>query len=323
MGVKRTAPSSPFPLPPQRGEGGYSAKSPSPLVCEAAEGREGDLGGEGSHFPKFALLTLLALLLTACAPQAVPPTQRIALIVPFEGRFREVGYDALYPLKLALADADSELILMSVDDGGTPESAVVQARRAAADPTVLVAVVVGPNAAHPDVLAALGDLPTVVIGLWGAQPSESVFVLASEKLPGLWTTDTLNLNAAIDTTAPATGGELFALKQYPRLRPDADGITAALSAAPADDAFAERLVASALFVPAPGALATIAYDAGGLIHTVISPTATRQTVRDALANVEYDGLNGRIAFTADGWWEDAPMFDYTYADGVLTSSPAP
>ncbi|MCU0463680.1 MAG: hypothetical protein MUF38_03830 [Anaerolineae bacterium] len=191
-------------------------------------------------------LIILALLLTACAPQPPPPLQRVALIAPFEGRFREVGYDALYPLKLALADADSGLILMSVDDGGTVESAVLQARRAAADPTVLAAMVVGPNAAHPDVLAALGGLPTVVIGLWGAQPSESAFVLASEKLPGLWTTDTLNLNAALDTTAPATGGEVFALKQYPRLRPDADGITVALSAAPADEAFAERLMASAL-----------------------------------------------------------------------------
>ncbi|MCU0463681.1 MAG: hypothetical protein MUF38_03835 [Anaerolineae bacterium] len=46
-------------------------------------------------------------------------------------------------------------------------------------------------------------------------------------------------------------------------------------------------------------------------------------MRDALADAKYDGLNGRIAFSADGWWEDAPMVEYTYVDGVLTSPPAP
>lgn len=287
-------------------------KSPSPIK------RKG-LGVEGVTF----LLTLL-FLLTACAPTpAAPPVKRVALLAPFEGRYREIGYDAIYPVRLALKDAASDIVLVTADDGGTPQAATTQARRLAADSTLLAALVIGPIATQPDVLEAFGDVPVIVIGQWNAAPSDGVYVLASEKLASLRTSDAPTLGIAVDTSSPVAGGELFALKQYPQLRRNLDGLSVILSATPPEAAFSERLIASDLFVPVAGALATVTYDAGGMIHTAVTANSTRETVRTALETLNYDGLNGRIAFTAKGWWQDAPVVEYTYANGILITSPAP
>ncbi|MBE2183871.1 MAG: hypothetical protein IAE89_10635, partial [Anaerolineae bacterium] len=47
---------------------------------------------------RYLLITLAcALCLAGCgATAATPKVQRIALLAPFEGRYREIGYNALY-----------------------------------------------------------------------------------------------------------------------------------------------------------------------------------------------------------------------------------
>ncbi|HEY3342052.1 MAG TPA: hypothetical protein VGK81_08545, partial [Anaerolineae bacterium] len=51
-------------------------------------------------FARLALAIGLSLALAACATPR--PTIKIALVAPFEGRFREVGYDAFPAMRLAL-----------------------------------------------------------------------------------------------------------------------------------------------------------------------------------------------------------------------------
>src|SRR5450759_1292410 len=51
-------------------------------------------------FARLALAVCLGLTLAACSMPR--PTLKIALVAPFEGRFREVGYDAFPALRLAL-----------------------------------------------------------------------------------------------------------------------------------------------------------------------------------------------------------------------------
>src|SRR5690606_19963994 len=110
--------------------------------------------------------------------EAAPPVRRIALIAPFEGAYREIGYDALYPIRLALADAGlSDVVLVSVD-AGSVDDAVTRATAIASDPTVLLALVAGPVPAEPRVLAAFADLPIIVIGDWNAAPHDRVLVMA-------------------------------------------------------------------------------------------------------------------------------------------------
>lgn len=87
-------------------------------------------------------------LLTAChVPGAVRPTVKIGLVAPFEGRYRYVGYDVIYAVRLALREANAaggvggyNVELAAYDDGGDPAMAVEQARKLAADPEVVAAI---------------------------------------------------------------------------------------------------------------------------------------------------------------------------------------
>ncbi len=48
------------------------------------------------------------LLLTGCQfPGTVRPTVKIGLVAPFEGRYRYVGYDVIYAVRLALHEANA------------------------------------------------------------------------------------------------------------------------------------------------------------------------------------------------------------------------
>jgi ABC-type branched-subunit amino acid transport system substrate-binding protein len=88
------------------------------------------------------------LLLTACHfPGAVRPTLKIGLVAPFEGRYRYVGYDVIYAVRLALREANAaggvggySVELVAYDDGGDPAMAFEQARKLAVDPQVVAAI---------------------------------------------------------------------------------------------------------------------------------------------------------------------------------------
>jgi ABC-type branched-subunit amino acid transport system substrate-binding protein len=100
-----------------------------------------------------ALVFFLLLLLTSCVvprmrlPGAVRPTVKIGLVAPFEGRYRYVGYDVIYAVRLALREANAaaggagySVELVAYDDGADPAMAIEQARKLAADPEVIAAI---------------------------------------------------------------------------------------------------------------------------------------------------------------------------------------
>ena len=88
------------------------------------------------------------LLLAACQfPAPVQPTVKIGLVAPFEGRYRYVGYDLIYAVRLALREANAlggvggySVELVAYDDGADPVMAVEQARKLAVDPAVVAVV---------------------------------------------------------------------------------------------------------------------------------------------------------------------------------------
>ena len=53
---------------------------------------------------KRLFVLLITLLVTGCAVNRTAEITRIALLAPFEGRYREVGYDLLYAARLALRE---------------------------------------------------------------------------------------------------------------------------------------------------------------------------------------------------------------------------
>jgi len=100
-----------------------------------------------------ALVLCLSLVLTSCVvphtrlPGAVRPTVKIGLVAPFEGRYRYIGYDVIYAVRLALREANASagpagysVELVAYDDGADPAMAVEQARKLAADPEVIAAI---------------------------------------------------------------------------------------------------------------------------------------------------------------------------------------
>jgi branched-chain amino acid transport system substrate-binding protein len=88
------------------------------------------------------------LLLTACHfPGVVRPTVKIGLVAPFEGRYRYIGYDVIYAVRMAIREANASggvggynVELVAYDDGADPAMAIQQALKLAVDPTVVAAV---------------------------------------------------------------------------------------------------------------------------------------------------------------------------------------
>lgn len=119
------------------------------------------------------LLVLLFLSVSGC--QRVAPPVKVGLVAPFEGRHRDVGYDAIYAARLAVREINANsadgagalrLELVALDDSGDLQLA----RQAAASLVVddRVVAVVGhwlpetTEAARP--LYERGNLPLVALG---------------------------------------------------------------------------------------------------------------------------------------------------------------
>ncbi|MBN1250427.1 MAG: ABC transporter substrate-binding protein [Anaerolineae bacterium] len=127
------------------------------------------------------LLTLLTLTGLACqaaeslVPEPLPQIVKIGLAAPFEGRYRYVGYDAVYAARLAVREVNAaggvagrRLELVAYDDRGTAEMGARVAHNLVVDPDVLV--VIGHYRAESSAAAAPiyteAGLPQIVLGGW-------------------------------------------------------------------------------------------------------------------------------------------------------------
>ncbi|MCA9906883.1 MAG: ABC transporter substrate-binding protein, partial [Anaerolineae bacterium] len=213
----------------------------------------------------YLVLLLLALLpmLMACTIQPTPAIYKIALLAPFEGRYREVGYDALYAARLALAEANvTQIELLAVDVGGTTARAVDRAQALAQDPAVLTAIAVGFAAADAETQVAFTDIPIIVAGNWGAQPVGA---------------ETFLLTRFSDDSA--TDALFYVGARVLNETPVQDWVS---SAAPPDADFSARYQATDSFAPPPTPLATLVYDATRMAILATANGTTRTSVAHAL-----------------------------------------
>ncbi len=137
------------------------------------------------------------LLFTSCSPLrgirlpgAVRPSVKIGLVAPFEGRYRYIGYDVIYAVRLALREANAaggvggySVELVAYDDGADPVLAADQARKLAVDPAVVAAIGhfrEGTTAAALDLYAWAG-IPLVAPVTLDPAPAREV---ALHNLPG-------------------------------------------------------------------------------------------------------------------------------------------
>jgi hypothetical protein len=140
------------------------------------------------------------LLLAACSfPGSVKPTVKVGLSAPFEGLSRDLGYESLHAVRLAVRERNEAggvggrylVELVALNDFNEPEEAVVQARKMAVDPGVL-GVLGGwsPETARSAVpeyerleLAFLTPEPETIIYL-AAAPADPEFVDAYQAMSG-------------------------------------------------------------------------------------------------------------------------------------------
>lgn len=249
-------------------------------------------------------LLLLALALTSCGASNPALPGKIALLAPFEGQYREIGYNALYAVRLALGDAKRhDVQLLAVDDGGTRAAAVARVKALNLDPAVLAIIALGPNATDPSA-QMVNDKPLILIGNWGQDRA-----------------DEDSLYAANAQQAMARGrGDLQLLNLARKPADDAASTSFVSSGAPPDADFRARYLSSAMYAPAPNWLATLTYDIARL-------TLAASADGSAISTAEYRGLNGLIRFE-DGYWVDAPLNRYRLEgdqlvqDGDYSSRPS-
>ena len=281
--------------------------------------------------PRVLAALLLGLILSACGPR-VPEVVKIGVVAPFEGEHREIGYDVIPAVRLATREWAAQhpggpmFEVIAYDDGGSPENAVIAARRLAADPDV--AVVIGhwrdetTRAALP-VYAAAG-LPLVT---WASAdtsgagevlnlaPSETVLAEAAAG----WLEDYGPPGARVDLTAPPSdgppagsviGGPGWGSGRFAALAGDAadgavfvTGAALAQNAAPEPEAFTQAFAEGSLGAE-PGMLAWPAYRAAWVAMQHVAGPAESAPVPVP-------------AFDAAGRDPGAAVYVYRWSDGEL------
>ena len=85
------------------------------------------------------------LFVSACA--STRPVIKFGLVAPFEGRYRPLGYDAIYAARLAVREQNAaggvggyRVELVAYDDGGDAQAATERARQLALDRQVVAAI---------------------------------------------------------------------------------------------------------------------------------------------------------------------------------------
>ena len=258
------------------------------------------------------LLTVVCLLLAACA---VPrPTVKIALVAPFEGRLRQVGYDAFPALRLAIRNAIQtggagryNVTFIAYNDNGDPTFAERVAHDVAID---------------PEVVAVIGHwVPTTTLAAMHVYAEAGLALLA----PGI-PADALPQDALIFRMGPTDGGRRSEIRgqncqqfnqlptpnYFPVCRSDAPPVSELPDAATVLQGFTDITLGTP---PAPRSI--VAFDATNVIIDAIrldatdtDSTVTRAGVAQALRNVAHHGLLGEIQFDENNTWAAAPLWEY-------------
>lgn len=304
-----------------------------------------NLGVTGRAASKWLAWTAsLLIVLAACAP-STRPAVKIGLVAPFVGRYREIGEEVVYAVRLAIREANeaggvhgNSIELMAYDDEGDPELAAEQARKVAMDPQVIGVVghwLDATTLAAAPVYAAAGipllattaspELDRAALRLWytdAAYASAGGCPLPCDPAANLdWLKTRTGLQSP--TVGPATWG----LNLFPGLAGDlAEGVVAVVPAPlprdSTDPDFGRRYQAVA-GGPQARFLAVLAYDATRLMISAAAAsieaqrTPSRAALAAALHREDYDGLSGHFSFDSAGNWQEARAWLYRWDKGEL------
>ncbi|MFQ5409468.1 MAG: ABC transporter substrate-binding protein [Anaerolineales bacterium] len=292
-----------------------------------------------------------ALILTGCV-SSTRPVVKIALVAPFEGRYRELGYEVITAARLAVREANASappsspmITLVAFDDQGDPVRATEQARKVSADDEIVAVVghwLEETSAAAVPVYTAR-QLPVIVTasavpdhpGVFHAYPSSAALDDVTHTLGPTVSYCACGVElSSTESTAAATGDLLgpsvWALDQFWRL----NEIEGARFVAPVS--FPQDITAAAAFrheftaasaAGAPGPHATLAYDIVNMLAAAIRSASAgrgappRAKVAVTLANFSWEGLAGAYAFDENGRLSAQLAHVYEWRSGTVLEVP--
>jgi ABC-type branched-subunit amino acid transport system substrate-binding protein len=226
---------------------------------------------------------------------------KIGLVAPFEGRYRAIGYEAIYAARLAIREINRaggvrglRVELVALNDDGDAAMAAEQARKLAIDPQVVA-----------------------VIGHYRSEPTAAALAVYCEQALTL-------LAVALSDTSECP--EIFSLNTVGVELPSIDAGSFVYNASvPAPDALPEANAFVATYNALPidgtraGPIALQTYDAMYLLFDALSRGATRRDMPQAIAATKFIGLGGVYRFE-DGQRVDVPTYLFKYPDVELIDS---
>jgi ABC-type branched-subunit amino acid transport system substrate-binding protein len=256
----------------------------------------------------------LGLLLAASAGCAAPkPVYKIALVGPFEGRLRQIGYDAFPAMRIAIRDqinaggiGNAFVTFVAYNDNGDPATAERVARNVALD---------------PEVIGVIGHLvPSTTLAALRVYTEAGLPVLA----PGV-PADALPQDPLVFKMGPTEKSEKLEVASemcnpaYFSLLTSYFGDC--VSDAPPLSELPQAQQALAAFTgislgPPPMPRSIVAFDATNVLLQAVYGAARRDSrpkrmgVAEALRTLQHDGLLGQIWFDEQGKWPAARLWVY-------------
>jgi len=300
--------------------------------------------------PSSFFLLASSFFLAACLP-VTRPVVKIGLVAPFEGRYRDVGYEVIYAVRLAVREANAHagiagysVELLALDDSGDPDMAAAQARKIAADPQVVG--VIGDWLEGTTLIAAhdydseglpflattsAPNLPASTFRLWlteaGLDATTPEALHCPPPCDSLENLDWLFQSTISHPQSTIAGPPLWSQTQFIQLAGSAaEGVEfiapAPLPADSADPTFADRYRAISNGVE-PRSYAVLAYDAAQVLFDALARDVklnhqpTRAGVITALAQTETFGLSGHFSFDSNRNWVEAKGWVYEWRKGKM------
>lgn len=235
----------------------------------------------------------LGLALLAAGAASTQPVVKIGLVAPFDGRFRAVGYEAIYAARLAIREINARgglngyrLELVALDDRGEPDRAVEAARQLIIDPQVVAAI----GHLRPDSSGAAmkvyceAGLPAIIVESAG-QACAGAFILGSAPRER-WPDD-----------QPVFVSNV----------PDPNGLSVARD-------FVKNYNAIPIDGTRAGPIALQTYDVMNLLFEAIARAEKidRAGVQAALRQIDFTGLGAKYAFDQQGRLIDPQTYVFEY-----------
>jgi ABC-type branched-subunit amino acid transport system substrate-binding protein len=256
-------------------------------------------------------LLVLCILLAACA--APRPTYKIALVGPFEGRLRQIGYDAFPAMRLAIRDqigaggiGNAFVTFVAYNDNGDPTQAERVARNVVLDSEVIG--VIG-HLAPTTTLAALhvyteAGLPILVPGVPADVLPQDPFVFRMGPTERSQRQDVGSQKCDLEYFAPLTSyfGECQSDAPPVSELPEAQRALAEFTTISLGQPPTSRSISA---FDATNVLLQAAYDAARR-----DGRPTRAGMAESLRTLQHDGLLGQIWFDERGQWPAAPLWVY-------------